>query len=93
MSETTTLGVALIGAGIWATKALLPVILSNGKLQLKAIYSRSAKSAETLANSESLQHMTLDLYNGEQYAQLLDREDIDAVIIALPIPQIPVYAL
>ncbi|KAJ5585055.1 uncharacterized protein N7459_004855 [Penicillium hispanicum] len=55
-------------------------------LQLKAIYSRSLKSAQSLAGGTT----EVDLYSddsgaGKSYADLLARSDIGAVIIALPI--------
>ena len=54
-------------------------------LSLKAIYSRSLKSAQNLASSTSLSDG--DLYSEDSgddhgYAGLLKRSDIEAVIIA-----------
>lgn len=59
---------------------------ASSNLTLKAIYSRSLKSAKTLA--ETAGHV--DLYSddagaGKTYHDLLLRSDIQAVIIALPI--------
>jgi len=56
---------------------------------LTAIYSRSVKSAQSLG-------VDVDLYSddsgaGKTYHDLLLRPDVDAVIIALPIPAQPEY--
>ncbi|KAF7714925.1 Uncharacterized protein PECH_007831 [Penicillium ucsense] len=80
-----TIGVALIGGGIWAREEHLPAILASEHLTLKAIYSRSRKSAEETAKASGKQ---IDLYaeDSEQgYDEVLKRDDIDALIIALPI--------
>lgn len=55
------------------------------RLDLKAIYSRSLKSAQSVSESLSTQ---IDLYSddsAQNYPALLSRQDIHAVIIALPI--------
>lgn len=59
------------------------------QLALKAVYSRSLKSAQVLKAN-------VDLYSddagaGKTYHDLLLREDIQAVIIALPILSQPEY--
>lgn len=59
---------------------------------MKAVYSRSAKSAKTLEVDES----TVDIYSddsgaGKTLNDLLARSDIHAVIIALPIRNQPDY--
>lgn len=61
-------------------------------LQLKAVYSRSLKSAKTLGTDEK----EVDIYSedsgsGKQLDDLLARSDIHAVIIALPIKSQPEY--
>ncbi|KAI2792990.1 hypothetical protein POX_b03036 [Penicillium oxalicum] len=79
------IGVALIGGGIWAREEHLPAILASEDLTLKAIYSRSRKSAEETASASKTQ---VDLYSDDSehgYDELLKRNDIEAVIIALPI--------
>ncbi|KAK3952816.1 hypothetical protein QBC32DRAFT_340361 [Pseudoneurospora amorphoporcata] len=90
-------GVALLGAGIFAREQHLPAIESVPSLSLKAIYSRSESSANTLASAASA---PVDVYydvptgsTGEAgigpqektLDALLARTDIDAVVIALPI--------
>ncbi|EGO54186.1 hypothetical protein NEUTE1DRAFT_131795 [Neurospora tetrasperma FGSC 2508] len=89
-------GIALLGAGIFAREQHLPAIESVPSLSLKAIYSRSESSANTLASAAS---SPVDVYydvptgSGEANVwpeektldALLARTDIDAVVIALPI--------
>ncbi|CAM1501169.1 Fc.00g103310.m01.CDS01 [Cosmosporella sp. VM-42] len=89
-----TVGVAIIGGGIFAKTEHLPAVLKCDHLSLKAIYSRSLKSAEDTAalNTKG----AIDLYSadsgaGKTYQDLLSREDIAAVIIALPIVSQPGY--
>ncbi|GFG27032.1 60S ribosomal protein L32 [Aspergillus udagawae] len=81
-----SVGVAIIGSGIFAREEHLPAVQAAKDFQLKAIYSRSLKSAQDLANGTT----GVDLYSedsgpGKGYADLLAREDIAAVVIALPI--------
>lgn len=66
----------------------IPALKSGNKFSLKAIYSRSKKSADGLASQVS---SPVDLYydspgeNGKSLDDLLARSDIEAVIICLPI--------
>ncbi|GAB7347151.1 hypothetical protein MBLNU459_g3270t1 [Dothideomycetes sp. NU459] len=64
-------------------------------VSLKAIYSRSLASAESVRTSLPPAHASIELYsaegNGNSYGDLLARRDIDAVIIALPIPAQPAF--
>ncbi|KAG8851646.1 hypothetical protein FRB96_009142 [Tulasnella sp. 330] len=96
MSEKP-LGLAVIGAGIFAREAHLPAIaaLSESHLvNLRAVYSRSQSSASNFAE---LAKRTLDtssqigVYSDDDSGldDLLARNDIHAVIIALPILQQP----
>ncbi|ORY15287.1 hypothetical protein BCR34DRAFT_478069 [Clohesyomyces aquaticus] len=86
-----TIGIALIGSGIFAKEEHLPAIQATPSLALKAIYSRSLASAKGL--SEGLN--SVDLYSedseGKNYDELLKRSDVAAVVIALPIPVQPEY--
>ncbi|CEJ56352.1 Putative Oxidoreductase family, NAD-binding Rossmann fold protein [Penicillium brasilianum] len=78
-------GVALIGGGIWAKEEHLPAVLASEHLDLKAVYSRSLRSAEDTAKASGKQ---IELYSEDSkqgYNDVLNREDVDAVIIALPI--------
>ncbi|KAL2819155.1 hypothetical protein BJX63DRAFT_382549 [Aspergillus granulosus] len=87
-----SIGVAIIGSGIFAKDQHLPAVQAAPDLNLKAIYSRSLKSAQGLADGLA----DVDLYSddsgaGRSFTDLLAREDISAVIIALPIPAQPTY--
>ncbi|KAE8554932.1 hypothetical protein EYB25_003479 [Talaromyces marneffei] len=78
------IGVALIGGGIWAKEEHLV------NLELKAIYSRSFKSAKDVAEdvNEKVELYSEDTSQG--YEDILKREDVQAVIISLPIAnQVP----
>lgn len=69
-----------------------PAVEASKELTLKAVYSRSLKSARTLEVDES----QVDLYSddagpGKSLDDLLARSDIQAIIIALPIKNQPEY--
>ncbi|KAH6658059.1 oxidoreductase-like protein family [Truncatella angustata] len=82
------IGVALIGSGIFVKEEHLPAVQKSDDLELKAIYSRSLKSAKGV--SEGLSDVALYSDDSEQsYSDLLKRDDVHAVIIALPIPYQP----
>ncbi|CAO2655244.1 Nn.00g103080.m01.CDS01 [Neocucurbitaria sp. VM-36] len=85
------IGIALIGSGIFAKEEHLPAIQKTPTLSLKAVYSRSLKSAQAL--SEKL--TDVDLYSNDQegrkFEDLLKRDDIKGVVIALPILAQPEY--
>ncbi|KAL4945264.1 hypothetical protein BDV06DRAFT_45312 [Aspergillus oleicola] len=73
------------------TKAeYLPAIQGNSSFSLKAVYSRSQKSAAEFGTAAAT-----DVYydspssDDRSLAYLLARSDIDAVVIALPIPAQP----
>ncbi|KAF5007051.1 hypothetical protein FDECE_6596 [Fusarium decemcellulare] len=81
-------GIALIGGGLFAKMEHMPGIMKSDFLSLKAIYSRSLKSAQNTAALST--KGTIDLYSadsgaGKSLDDLLQRQDISAVIIALPI--------
>jgi predicted dehydrogenase len=78
-----TVGIALIGSGIFAKEEHLPAIQAASSLiSLKAIYSRSLKSAKTLSESISSVDLYSDDSEGATFDDLLKRDDIQGVIIA-----------
>ncbi|KAH7121944.1 hypothetical protein B0J13DRAFT_160271 [Dactylonectria estremocensis] len=91
------LGVALIGGGIFAKQEHMPAIMQCDSLSLKAIYSRSLKSAQGTAALYTKGGAGPDLYSADSgdsardYADLLLRADVHAVIIALPIVSQPEF--
>lgn len=75
---------------------LKPAVLKTDLLSLKAIYSRSLKSAQETAALVNKDDVKPDLYSsdsgeGKAYQDLLKRDDIGAVILALPITSQPEY--
>ncbi|CAK7221124.1 hypothetical protein SBRCBS47491_004420 [Sporothrix bragantina] len=83
-----SIGFALLGAGIFAQSQHLPAIKACDLLSLKAVYSRSQKSAEAFASKAE---GPLDVYfdepavAGRGLADLLARSDIAAVSVCMPI--------
>ncbi|KAE8550243.1 hypothetical protein EYB25_006464 [Talaromyces marneffei] len=80
------IGVAILGAGLFGKDQYLPAVKGSSSYTLKAVYSRSQKSSTKLGEEAGV-----DAYydNPEtpdrSLSNLLERSDIDAVIIALPI--------
>ncbi|KAL1956917.1 hypothetical protein VTO42DRAFT_6664 [Malbranchea cinnamomea] len=84
-------GIAILGAGIFAKEAHVPALVAN-KANILAVYSRSTKSAESLVASVSAAGgdvSNIAVYSDEKPGhgldELLQRSDIHAVDIALPI--------
>lgn len=76
--------------GIFVKEEHLPAVQASSDLDLKAIYSRSLKSAKAVAATLS----NIDLYSedsDQSYQDLLSRDDVQAVIIALPIMNQPEF--
>ncbi|KAI5479865.1 NAD dependent oxidoreductase [Pseudohyphozyma bogoriensis] len=89
-----TTGIALLGAGNFAKGAHLPAIARAPTLALKAVYSRSESSAQSLADAAKDYPSitgTVDTYYdvpeapGKGLDAMLAREDIKAVVLSLPI--------
>jgi predicted dehydrogenase len=78
--------IALVGSGIFAKEEHLPAIRATPLLSLKAVYSRSLQSAQTLAETTAAGSAAVDLYSedqeGKKYDDLLKRDDIVGVVIA-----------
>ncbi|KAF4928917.1 hypotheticall protein [Colletotrichum viniferum] len=90
------IGIAIVGGGIFAKEQHLPAVEASDQLELKAIYSRSLKSAKDTASLANKSGAAPDLYSddsgaGKSFKDLLARDDIKAVILALPIPNQPEY--
>jgi len=83
-----TIGLALVGGGIFVKEAHLPAIQDCDDLELVGIYSRSLSTAKSLGISD------VALYSDESdknFEQLLKDPNVQAVIIALPILTQPKY--
>ncbi|KAK0460405.1 uncharacterized protein EV420DRAFT_1306330 [Desarmillaria tabescens] len=97
MTPPARQGFAIFGAGIFATEAYIPALAALGEAAppLKAVYSRSAKSAESLSTAvgKALSIPAPDVYhdgeNGGGMDAVLAREDIASVLLVLPIPLQP----
>ncbi|KAK8088115.1 hypothetical protein PG997_003076 [Apiospora hydei] len=91
------LGVAIIGGGIFVKEEHLPAVLACPQLSLKAIWSRSLKSAQDTANlipgdaSTSVDLYSSDSGDGKSFEDVLKRADITGLIMALPITEQPAY--
>lgn len=85
------LGVAILGSGIFVREEHLPAVQKSPNLTLRAIYSRSLKSAQSLNTEASVDLYSNDAGAGKSLDDLLNRTDIQAVIIALPIKNQPEY--
>ena len=75
--------------GIFVKEQHLPAVQASSDLELKAIYSRSLTSAQSV--SSSLTGVALYSDDSKPLSELLARSDIQAVIIALPISAQPAY--
>jgi homoserine dehydrogenase len=67
----------------------LPAIRAAGTYDIKAVYSRSKKSAETLITDGSVDIYSDDSGPGKGLEDLLARKDIQAVDVVLPISHQP----
>ncbi|KAI4960621.1 hypothetical protein J4E86_002246 [Alternaria arbusti] len=86
-----SIGVAIIGSGIFAKEEHLPAIQDTPSLSLKAVYSRSLKSAKALSEKLSDVELYSDDQDGKKFEDLLKRDDVEGVVIALPILAQPDY--
>ncbi|KAF7356359.1 GFO-IDH-MocA domain-containing protein [Mycena venus] len=90
---STTPGIAILGAGIFAKEAHLPALLALGSdaPPLHAVYSRSEKSSHEFADAAvelGLSPAPAIYHDGDPSMDLdalLARSDITAVIVVLPI--------
>lgn len=85
MPAHTPIRLALIGAGIFARDTHLPALAALGDLfRVTAVYSRTLANAEALAAALPTPAVAYDDLDA-----VLARDDVDAVNIVLPIPQLP----
>ncbi|KAI4866735.1 oxidoreductase family protein [Hypoxylon rubiginosum] len=89
-------GIAIIGGGIFVKEQHIPAALASPLLSIKAIWSRSLKTAEDAAKLVPADAGPVDLYSsdagaGKSYEDILKRDDITGVILALPIVDQPAY--
>ncbi|KAI5806980.1 hypothetical protein EDC01DRAFT_608843 [Geopyxis carbonaria] len=77
------IGLAILGSGIFVTIEHLPAVRACSDFELKAVYARSLASVKKLEAGEGVELYSEDSSQGLD--ALLERDDIQAVIIALPI--------
>jgi len=89
------LRVAMMGSGIWAKMSHKPILQRNPNVfDMKAVWSRHMEGAASLASDfqKKLPQRNCTAYAGEEgLASLLGREDIDAIIMSLPLDLQPTY--
>ncbi|CAI6341372.1 unnamed protein product [Periconia digitata] len=93
------INIALLGSGIFAREEHLPAILSaSSTLRLVAVYSRTSSGAQNLAHlakEKGVEGGEVQVYGDDKEGQGLDellaREDVGGVVIALPILAQPSY--
>jgi len=78
------IGIAILGSGIFVETEHLPAVLACEKLSLKAVFARSKASVEKLLG-DNPHKASIYSTDSEPLSSLLSRDDISAVIIALPI--------
>ncbi|KAI1177694.1 hypothetical protein F4777DRAFT_189173 [Nemania sp. FL0916] len=88
--------IALVGGGIFIKEQHVPAALASPLVSVKAVWSRSTKSAEETAKLLADGGTTVDVYSSEagpdkSYDELLKRTDIGGLILALPIVDQPSY--
>lgn len=72
--------------GLFVKEQHYPAVQASSVLTLKAIYSRSLQTAQSVSPDLSSEITLYSDDSDQTYANLLQRPDIHAVIIALPIP-------
>ncbi|KAK2771413.1 hypothetical protein FQN53_005062 [Emmonsiellopsis sp. PD_33] len=84
-------GIAILGAGIFAKTAHVPPLVESDA-NIVAVYSRSEKSANSVVeavNRATDGFTTIDVYSDEKPGfgldELLQRKDVEGVIVLLPI--------
>ncbi|KAI1085228.1 NAD(P)-binding protein [Whalleya microplaca] len=92
-----SVGIAIIGSGIFVKEQHIPAARASPQISIKAIWSRSLKSAQEAAklissdDGASVELYSTDAGKGKSYDDILKRDDIVGVILALPITDQPYY--
>lgn len=82
--------IALLGSGIFATSFYLPVLLKSSEVDIRALWSRSKASADKIKALATNGHLPPVSYHGtDGLDALLESDEIEAVIMALPISAQP----
>lgn len=82
--------IALLGSGIFATSFYLPVLLKSPEIEIAALWSRSKASADKIKGLALNGHRPPASYHGDDGLEaLLKSDDIEAIIMALPISAQP----
>ena len=82
--------IALLGSGIFATSFYLPVLLKSSEIEIGALWSRSKVSADKIKALATDGRQNPVSYHGpDGLEELLQCDDIEAVIMALPISAQP----
>lgn len=76
-----TINIGLIGYGGWAREAYVPALLCDSAINIRAVAARTDK---TLASAREDLGNDVGLF--KDYLELLDQQNIDAVMIGTPIP-------
>ncbi|KAI0451674.1 hypothetical protein F5B21DRAFT_507006 [Xylaria acuta] len=90
------LGIALIGGGIFMKEQHVPAVVACPLVSVRAVWSRSLKSAEETAGLLADAGTQVEVYSSESgpnksYDDLLKRDDITGLILALPIMDQPTF--
>ncbi|KAL7623441.1 hypothetical protein AAE478_007123 [Parahypoxylon ruwenzoriense] len=90
-------GIAIIGGGIFVKEQHIPAALASPLLSVKAIWSRSLRTAKEAAKlipgdtATSVELYSSDSGESKSYEDILKRQDIAGVVIALPIVDQPKF--
>ncbi|KAL1858281.1 hypothetical protein VTK73DRAFT_7865 [Phialemonium thermophilum] len=91
---TSASRIALLGGGIFAREFYLPVLAKSTEVVLDSIWSRSQASVDGMLKACSAVGLSPQAFVGaEGFEQLLKREEIKGVIMALSITSHPDYIL
>lgn len=78
--QAQTVRLGLVGSGIWARSAHLPSLESEQGAAWAALATRRPESAADLAREHGIERVVAD------WRELIDADDLDAIVIAAPAP-------